>query len=165
MAYSKTIWINNSEPALDAAHLNNIETGIENVETRLTTAEASLLTAQGNIATNTSGISSLNTNLNTVDAKFNNAIVVRTGTFIGNWSPTLVSTFGITNNTDYNWVITLHQTSWSVQNGDTVALTGSLDVDNNTVNFSSYVNGTATQAAYTITGYKKILSNVAVVNQ
>ena len=30
MAYEKTIWKNNSEPALDAEHLNKIENGIAN---------------------------------------------------------------------------------------------------------------------------------------
>lgn len=29
MAYSKTTWINNTSPAINAANLNNIETGIE----------------------------------------------------------------------------------------------------------------------------------------
>ena len=33
MAYSRTIWVNDSAPAIDAVHLNNIEEGLVALDT------------------------------------------------------------------------------------------------------------------------------------
>ena len=40
MAYSKTTWVNEGPPAIDADNLNNIEDGIANVDARVTNLEA-----------------------------------------------------------------------------------------------------------------------------
>lgn len=40
MAYTKTNWVNEGPPAIDADNLNNIEDGIENVDARVTNLEA-----------------------------------------------------------------------------------------------------------------------------
>ena len=43
MSYTKTNWVNGSAPAIDADHLNNIETGIYNNDQQITSILASLL--------------------------------------------------------------------------------------------------------------------------
>lgn len=165
MAYSKTIWVDNSTPSIDAAHLNNIENGLEDVDVRLTSAETSLIANQTNISLNTGSIQTLTTELSTVENKLANIVIVRTGTFSGNWTPTLDTTFGITNYTDYDWVINLHQSSRTTTNGHIVTLKGFIDVDGFTVNLTSTDNTTAVEAQYTLTGYLKEYSNYASINQ
>lgn len=165
MAYSKTTWVDNSAPSLDAAHLNNIENGVEDLDIRLTSAESSLSTAEANITTNEGNIQTLTTDLNTVENKLANATIIRTGTFSGSWTPTLNTTFGVTNYTDYDWVINLHQTSRTTTNGHIVTLDGFLDVDGVTLNFTSTDNSTAVEARYTLTGYLKEYSNYSSINQ
>ena len=39
MAYTKTVWENDTLPAINATNLNNIEDGIEDVDTRVTDIE------------------------------------------------------------------------------------------------------------------------------
>lgn len=36
MAYTKTVWVNNEKPAINADNLNKIEQGIEDVQTEMT---------------------------------------------------------------------------------------------------------------------------------
>ena len=39
MAYTKTVWVDNSAPAIDATNLNNIEIGVELNDTNITTLQ------------------------------------------------------------------------------------------------------------------------------
>lgn len=39
MAYTKTAWVDNQEPAVNAANLNNIENGVSDHETRISAIE------------------------------------------------------------------------------------------------------------------------------
>lgn len=39
MAYNKTSWVDDSEPAINAANLNNIENGVSDVDSRLKVLE------------------------------------------------------------------------------------------------------------------------------
>ena len=39
MAYSKTSWVDDSEPAINAANLNNIENGVSDVDSRVKALE------------------------------------------------------------------------------------------------------------------------------
>lgn len=165
MAYSKTTWVDDSTPALDAAHLNNIEDGIENLDGRVTTNESTLTTHTNSINSNTTEILTIESGLNDLEADLNDMIIIRRGTFSGNWQPTLTSTFGITNNTDYNWTVAVHQTSRTTTNGHVVTLEGYLTADNDTLQFTSTDNSAAVAASYTLVGYRKTFSNASVVNQ
>jgi len=165
MAYSKTIWVNDSTPALDATHLNNIETGIEAVDVRVTELEGTTTTNSDNIATNTINIETNTTAIGNLEDTLNNAVVIKTGVFQGTWSPTLNSTFGVSNYTDYNWTVSLYQTSRQVVNNATVVLDGYLDVDGVTLRFTSSSEGASVEASYTLIGVKKTISSSAIVNQ
>lgn len=69
MAYSRTTWVDGSTPAIDAANLNNIETGILGVETTANAAiPKSVVTAAGDLiyATGSGAV----TNLATSNGKF-----------------------------------------------------------------------------------------------
>jgi len=165
MAYSKTLWVNDSTPALDAAHLNNIENGIEAVDVRITELEGSLTTASDNIETNTTDIETNTTAIGNLGATLNNAVVIKTGVFQGTWSPHLLNDFSVANYTDYNWSISLYQTSRQVASNDTVVLDGYLDVDGVTLRFTSSSNGTSVEAAYTLIGVKKAISSIDIINQ
>lgn len=172
MAYSKTTWVDDSTPALDAAHLNNIEDGIENLDGRVTANESTLTTHLNSINSNTSSINTntqdittLEGNLSTLEDSLDDIVIIRKGTFSGNWQPTLTSTFGITNNTDYNWTISVHQTSRTTTNGHIVTLEGYVTGDGDTVQFTSTDNAASVAASYTLVGYRKAFSNASVVNQ
>ena len=165
MAYSKTTWVDDSAPALDAAHLNNIEDGIENLDGRVTANESTLTTHSTSINSNTTDIATIITDLNMLEVSLDDMIVIRQGTFSGNWQPTLTSTFGINDNTDYNWTVSVHQTSRTVSNGHTVTLEGYLTSDGDTLQFTSTDNSTLIAASYTIVGYRKTFSNASIVNQ
>lgn len=54
MAYNKTVWVNDSTPAINATNLNNIENGIEALDNTSTSMA-------GSIATNTTNIDNLQT--------------------------------------------------------------------------------------------------------
>jgi hypothetical protein len=165
MAYSKTTWVDDSAPALDAAHLNNIEDGIENLDGRVTANESTLTTHTNSINSNTTEILTIESGLNDLEADLNDMVIIRRGTFSGNWQPTLTSTFGITNNTDYNWTVSVHQTSRTTTNGHVVTLEGYLTADNDTLQFTSTDNAASVAAYYTLVGYRKTFSNAVIVNQ
>ena len=160
MAYSKTTWVDGAAPALDAIHLNNLENGVEDVDVRLTTAESTISTLQTSstqTATNTQDIADINLELS-------KATYVLTGTFSGIWSPTLLTTFNITNYTDYNWTVAVHQTSRVSTNGHTIVLDGYIDADDNTIRLNSTDDGVAVAARYTIVGYKKTINTYIQLN-
>lgn len=165
MAYNKTTWVNNSTPALDATHLNNIEDGITNVDTRLSTAEGVITALDTRILSNDSEINGLTTQVLSLEVELTDAMIVRTGTFSGVWSPTLQTTFNISNYNNYYWAVSVHQTSPTMHNGDDLELEGYLDVDNNTLRFVSESNNVAETARYTLIGVKKTMSNYAQLNQ
>lgn len=54
--YTKTTWVNDSRPALNADNLNNIENGIDAIDSRL-------VTVGNSVATLNNGLSELNSNL------------------------------------------------------------------------------------------------------
>ena len=165
MAYSKTIWVNDSTPALDAVHLNNIEDGIEDIDARLTAAESSLTQAESDISSIEFVNTTQTTAINTINSTLGNAIVIFEGTYQGTWSPTLNSTFNLANYNDYNWSVNVHQTSRLTTNGHTVNLDGYLDADNVTLRFTSDDNGTAVAAKYRLIGIKKTISSKTTINQ
>lgn len=160
MAYAKTTWVDGAAPALDASHLNNLENGLEDVDVRLTTAESTittLSTSSQTITDNSNAITALQNGLQ-------DYTYVLTGTFSGIWSPTLLTTFNITNYTDYNWTVAVHQTSRVTTNGHTVVLDGYVDADDNTIRLSSTDDGVAVAARYTIVGYKKTINTYIQLN-
>lgn len=165
MAYSKTIWVDDSTPAIDAAHLNNIEDGIEGIDIRVSANESNIATNASNIATNTSDIASNASGLLNLIADLSGAIIIKQGSYSGTWNPTLTSTFGVSVPSDYNWVVNVHQNAWTISNGDDVVLDGYLDVDGNTLRFTSSVAGVSESARYTLVGYHKDYSTYAVVNE
>lgn len=165
MAYSKTIWQNGAAPALDAAHLNNIEDGIEALDVRVSANEADIAvntaainTTNTNVATNTGSISTIN---NTIAS----AAIIRTGTFNGTWSPTLGTTFNISNYTDYNWTVSVNLVETEVTNHHTLVSDAYLDVDGNTLRLIATDNGSAVSARYQLIGIKKTMSDFAQLNQ
>lgn len=157
MAYSKTVWVDGSTPALDAAHLNNLENGVEDVDVRLTTAEADIVALTTATTTNNIDITDLQNNLTSIS-------LIRSGTFSGTQSPTLSTTFNITNYTDYNWTVSVFQTSRTTSNGHALVLNGYIDVDGNTVRLVSTDDTVAVPARYVLIGIKKTMSNFAQVN-
>jgi hypothetical protein len=165
MAYSKTTWVDDSAPALDAAHLNNIEDGIENLDGRVTANESTLTTHLTSINSNTTTLTTLTSDLSALEDSLDDMIVIRQGTFSGNWQPTLTSTFGITTPANYNWTVSVHQTSRVSHNGQTVTLQGYVGVDGDTLQFTSTSDSTSIAAYYTIVGYRKTFSNASIVNQ
>jgi hypothetical protein len=56
MAYSKTIWVNNSTPSINATNLNKIEDGIFDVTADLSSSVASL---SSSIATLSSSVANI----------------------------------------------------------------------------------------------------------
>lgn len=173
MAYSKTTWVDDSTPALDAAHLNNIEDGIENLDGRVTTNESTLTTHTNSINSNTTNLAAVTSAVSTLEDSLDDMIIIRRGTFSGNWQPTLTSTFGITNHADYNWTVSVHQTIRPIQNSDIVpiqnsdivTLQGYLTSDGYTLNFTSTSSNQPVSASYTLVGFKKAFSNAVIVNQ
>lgn len=164
MAYSKTVWVDDSTPAIDAAHLNNIEDGIESIDIRVSATEADISTNASNISTNANNILTNATNHSDLVSDLGGAIIIKSGTFSGTWNPTLTGTFGVTTPSDYNWVVNVHQTSWVINNGAPMVLDGYLDVDGNTLRFTSSVDGVAKNARYSLVGYHVDYSSAAVVN-
>lgn len=165
MAYSKTTWVDDSAPALDAAHLNNIEDGIENLDGRVTANESTLTTHLTSINSNTTNVATVTADLTTLENSLDDMIVIRQGTFSGNWQPTLTSTFGITTPANYNWTVSVHQTSRTSTNGHIVTLQGYVTGDGDTLQFTSTDASTSVAAYYTIVGYRKTFSNASIVNQ
>jgi hypothetical protein len=164
MAYSKTVWVDDSTPAIDAAHLNNIEDGIEGLDIRMSSAESDIATNASHIATNAANILTNANNHSDLVTDLGGAIIIKSGTFSGTWNPTLTGTFGVSTPSDYNWVINVHQTSWTAGNADPIVLDGYLDVDGNTVRFTSSVDGVSKTARYSLVGYHVDYSSAAVVN-
>ena len=165
MAYSKTVWVDDSTPAIDAAHLNNIENGIEGIDVRVSANESDIVANSASIAVNTADITTNANSIASLSTALSSAFIIKTGTFSGTWNPTLSSTFGVATPSDYNWVVQVHQNNWST--GSTVVnvlLDGYLDVDGNTVRFTSSVAGVAKTARYTIMGFSKNYSSLATVN-
>lgn len=165
MSYQKTVWVDDSTPAINAANLNNIENGIEELFTRsdgglanITVLQTEMDAAEASIATNAANHTAL-------VADINSAVIRRTGTFSGSWNPTLLSTFGITNHTDYWWTIQVNQPTLTLQNGHTIICDGYLDIDENTLRFTSTDNGVGVSADYLLVGISKDMGNYAVVNQ
>ncbi len=165
MAYNKTTWVDNSTPAVDAAHLNNIENGIVALDVRLGEAESDIVVNANAVASQASTISEHTTAIATLNATLGTAIILRGGTYTGTWSPTLDATFGISNYSDYNWKVEVHQTSYVIQNGQTVTLNGYVDADEKTLRFTSAINSTPVAARYSLTGVKKSISSKATLNQ
>lgn len=165
MAYSKTTWVDGSSPAIDAAHLNNIEDGVELLDTTLSSALADITTNTSAIATNTANVATNTSAISAINTSIADGIITRKGTFSGTWNPTLDATFAISTYADYFWLISVHQTSRSVQNGDTVTCTGVLNADGKTLNFVSTSGATAVAAEYQLIGVKKTFCSYAVVNQ
>lgn len=50
MSYTRTVWVDNSAPFIDAAGLNNIELGLVDVDARVTVAEAFRVASGGRLA-------------------------------------------------------------------------------------------------------------------
>lgn len=165
MAYVRTVWVDNSAPALEAAKLNNIEEGIESLDIALGTAQDDIQQNTTDINTLGTGIDTLSASVADINTLLTNPIVIRKGTFSGSWSPTLTSTFSVSTPSDYYWVIEVNQPSRTVNNGYTVTLYGTLQPDGNTINFVSTDNALPVNATYSIIGIKKVFSDYAVVNQ
>lgn len=165
MAYNRTTWVDNSTPAINATNLNNIETGLTDVDTRLSSAESTITTLAGNITSNDGDIATNTADITALEGQLDDAMIVRTGTFSGVWSPTLQTTFNISTYSNYFWTVSVHQTSPTMHNGDDLELQGYLDVDNNTLRFVSESNNVAETARYTLIGVKKTMSNYAQLNQ
>ena len=165
MAYNRTTWVDNSTPAINATNLNNIETGLVDVDTRLTSAESDIISIEGNIASNAGDIATNIADITALETQLTGALIVRTGTFSGTWSPTLDGTFNISTYNDYNWSVNVHQRTVSPSSSGTIILDSYLDVDNKTLRFTSSNNGSAVNARYTLIGVKKTMSNYAQLNQ
>ena len=165
MAYNKTTWVDNSAPAVDAAHLNNIENGIEALDIALGSTQTSISNIISDIETNTTNIANNTASISNINTKLTNLVIVRQGTFTGSWNPTLASTFAISNYTDYNWTISVYQKQPSIPNNGVITLNGYVEADGNTLNFDSLIDALPTPAYYVMTGIKKIVSNLATVNQ
>lgn len=172
MSYQKTIWVDDSTPALNAANLNKIEEGIDEMSTILQTemeaAEASIITNASNHAALAADHAALAADHAALAAAINSAVIRRTGTFHGTWNPTLTSTFGIANPTDYWWTIQVNQPSLFHKYNEyssTFVCDGYLDVDDNTIRFTSTDDGAGISADYLLVGISKALDNYAVVNE
>lgn len=165
MAYSKTTWVDGSAPAIDAAHLNNIEAGIENLDASLAFTISDVTANTSKIETNTADIATNTSDIATINTSITDGLILRKGTFSGTWNPTLDATFDISDYNNYYWIVNTHQTQRSVQNGDTVTCTGVLNADGVTLNFVSTSGATAVPAEYTLIAVKKDFSDYAVVNQ
>jgi len=165
MAYNRTTWVDNSTPAINATNLNNIESGLTNVDTRLSTAEGIITALDTRILSNDSDIATNISDITALETQLDDAMIVRTGTFSGTWSPTLQTTFNISTYTDYNWSVNVHQRSIPGGSSADVTLDAYLDVDNNTLRFTSSKGVTAVNARYTLIGVKKTMSDYAQLNQ
>lgn len=163
MAYERTVWVDNSAPALDAAHLNNIESGILDVDNRLTTAEVTLSSHTTSINTNTNNISTNSGAITDIQEDLTDAIIIREGTFTGSWYPSLISTFGIANWSDYNWTIDILPSSRTTQNGD--ILTQEASISGGAITLISTYSGVGISTKYKLIGIKKAISSYAILNQ
>jgi hypothetical protein len=163
MAYSKTVWVDNSTPALDAAHLNNIENGIYDLDSRLTTAEYTISTHTSSINTNTQNIETNTEDIADINLNLEDAIIIREGSFTGSWSPSIISTFGIYNYNDYNWTINIIVPSRTTSNGK--LLIQEAFISGSAITLTSTYDGVGLPTKYRLVGTKKTISNYAILNQ
>lgn len=164
MAYNKTTWVDNSTPAVDAAHLNNIENGIVGLDVRLGTAESNIVSTNSVVGIHTTAIASNVSSIAALNTLLSTSIIMRTGTYSGTWAPTLDITYSISNYSDYNWVVMVSPTSYTMQNGHTINVDGYIDVDGKTIRFTASENSTSITARYTLIGIKKTISSLSTIN-
>ena len=181
MAYSKTTWINGASPAINATNLNKIEAGIYDIDAIVTDHTSTLASLSSTVGTHTTTISTLDSTssdhevrLDTAEdtiasieediaAIYTEGIIMRTGTFTGSWTPTFTGTFGITGYTNYNWLLRVNMTAWTITNGSAVVCTGTISGDNITMNVS--VAGTGVAGTYNLIGVKKTFSSFDTISE
>ena len=165
MAYTRTLWVDGTAPAVDASHLNNIEVGIEDLDARVLADATDISLINTTLGTQTTNIATNVVDITALETTLTNTVIIRQGIFSGTWAPTLSSTMGIANFADYNWVVTVWKTTFTILNNTVVIGDGYLDVDGVTLRFSSSVDGVGTEARYTLVGTKKTISLSTTVNQ